>query len=180
MNFKVCFKCGVEKPLSDFYKHSRMKDGHLNKCKECTKVDTKENRELNEDYYKEYDRNRPNHVERIANNRERNHKLKEEDYETWTLLNKNRLDNYRNKYPNKNKAHNAVNNAIRDGRLFKSEVCQCCGVKMDKLEGHHESYEEDQWLNVIWLCDKCHKTRHKEINSCKRKGLVIPEIKIPF
>ena len=39
---KVCFKCGKEKPLSDFYVHKRMGDGHLNKCKECTRKDVRE------------------------------------------------------------------------------------------------------------------------------------------
>lgn len=46
---KVCFKCNTEKPISDFYKHPRMQDGHVNKCKICNKKDVSDN------YFKKID-----------------------------------------------------------------------------------------------------------------------------
>jgi hypothetical protein len=41
METKVCFKCGINKPLTDYYVHKKMGDGHLGKCKECAKLDVK-------------------------------------------------------------------------------------------------------------------------------------------
>jgi hypothetical protein len=38
---KKCFKCSLEKPTTEFYKHKAMADGLLGKCKDCTKSDTK-------------------------------------------------------------------------------------------------------------------------------------------
>lgn len=41
MQTKKCFKCGREFPIAEFYNHPQMLDGHLNKCKDCTKKDAK-------------------------------------------------------------------------------------------------------------------------------------------
>jgi hypothetical protein len=46
MTTKICFKCNIEKPLTDYYKHKQMGDGHLNKCKSCTVKDAKATTEL--------------------------------------------------------------------------------------------------------------------------------------
>lgn len=37
---KICFKCNQSKSLTEYYKHPKMGDGHLGKCKTCTKKDT--------------------------------------------------------------------------------------------------------------------------------------------
>jgi hypothetical protein len=37
---KKCFKCSELKDIGDFYTHPKMADGHLNKCKTCSKKDT--------------------------------------------------------------------------------------------------------------------------------------------
>lgn len=35
MKTKKCNTCGKEKPLAEFHKNNRAKDGHLSTCKQC-------------------------------------------------------------------------------------------------------------------------------------------------
>lgn len=55
---KVCFKCSAVKPIDMFYSHPQMQDGHLNKCKACTKSDVRQNYADNTAHYKKYERER--------------------------------------------------------------------------------------------------------------------------
>jgi len=130
---KICFKCGIEWPIHFFYKHFGMADGHLNKCKKCTKTDVRQNRVENIDFIKEYDKLRELRPKR------------KEDKRIATLK-------YREKHPEKYKARTAVGNALRDKRLFKHPCC-VCGEK--KVQAHHEDYTKP--LQVIWVCIKHHR-----------------------
>ena len=42
MGNKKCRKCGIVKPISEFYLHPKMLDGHLNICKDCIKEAARE------------------------------------------------------------------------------------------------------------------------------------------
>ena len=164
---KTCFKCGAEKPLSEFYKHSQMADGHVNKCKECNKKDVRENRKDKKEYYDEYDRNRPNHAERVKKCSERVKLLYSTDEEFKAKI-LNHKERWLAANQHKRKAHYAVSIALRDGKLIKGDCCEGCETTTETLQGHHWSYLEEHWLDVVWLCPKCHGLEHKRLNEICR------------
>lgn len=66
---------------------------------------------------------------------------------------------YRDRWPEKHRAKQAVNNAIRDGRLVRPKHCQECGAT-GKIHGHHPDYSKP--LEVMWLCVQCHGLQHRK------------------
>jgi len=136
---KKCFKCGSVKPLSDFYKHEKMADGHLNKCKGCTKNDANKHRSENLEKVRAYDRERAKNPDRA--------KAAADINKAWRNADKRRVA-----------CHNAVRRAILAGTLVRVP-CVRCGNHNSLA--HHEDY--DKPLEVVWLCQPCHKQRHKEI-----------------
>lgn len=131
---KTCFKCNQTKPIDDFYKHSRMSDGHLGKCKECTKKDSRD-RYCSDDGRKKiiaYELKRARDVDR-----------RKRRVEYARRMNK--------RSPEKYKARNMVKNYLRDGKLFK-KPCEMCGEI--KVQAHHTDYSKP--IDVMWLCRKHH------------------------
>jgi hypothetical protein len=61
---KVCFKCNEEKEITEYYKHKEMSDGHLNKCKNCTKKDSKITLELKTSTTEGLEKERARHREK--------------------------------------------------------------------------------------------------------------------
>jgi hypothetical protein len=155
---KRCFKCGADKPLSEFYRHHMMADGHVNKCKECNKRDVRENRAAKIDYYRAYDKKRFQEDPKV---RER-HLRYAATPEGKEALRKSKIF-WAKRNPVKRAAHVILGNAVRNGTIEKPCKCQRCGLIPENkrhIHAHHHDYAKP--LDVQWICVWCHIEEHKE------------------
>lgn len=157
---KVCKKCGLEKPIEEFYVHKQMNDGHLNFCKECVKGRTHKYRQDNLEKIRNYDRNRPNAKERAKKESE---SIKSDKRRYNRMLEFKKQWNKENKY--KKNAHNEVQKAIKKGLLIRPNKCEMCGKTNCEIQGHHDDYAKP--LNIVWVCTECHGKIHR-----KYKGII--------
>jgi len=132
---KTCFKCGIEKPLIEFYVHKEMADGHLNKCKDCTKSDVSK-KHIENSKSKEY-------VEKERKRgRQKYHRL----YVGTSKSKKHSNLKWEFKYPEKRKA------SLASQRIKKP---------FEGAEKHHWSYNDEHFKCVIWLSKKHHMKAHR-------------------
>ena len=148
----LCIKCDKEKPDSEYYRSTIRANG-TGECKSCTRARVTANREAKIDYYREFDRKRDNLPHRVQARKE----YAQTEQGQKALARGKAAHYYR--YPNRSAARSAVTNAVRDGLLIKPKNCQCCGVEAKRIEGHHCDYNKP--LDVMWLCDPCHKEWHR-------------------
>jgi hypothetical protein len=148
---KTCRECGKDKSLAEFYKHPKMLDGHLNKCKACVKARVKTHRSENISKIREYDRSRGSDPHRVTARK------------AYSLTDKGRESSNKAKVafiarnPKKRKAHIIVSTALKLGKLSKG-VCEVCGSAKN-AQAHHDDY--DKPLDIRWLCPKHHAEWHK-------------------
>jgi predicted ABC-class ATPase len=137
---KRCFKCNREKPITEFYKHSGMADGHLGKCKDCTKADMAKDYIIHRDRIVAYEKTRT---------KDPNRRKKRIVYQREMRLRE--VEKY--------KARQIAGNAVRNGRLIKKP----CSVKgcNNKSQMHHDDYSKP--LKITWLCRKHHMLAENKI-----------------
>ena len=153
---KTCFICHKEKRLEEFYRHPRMADGHLGKCKDCTKAYIKLREETLKrtdlDWHeKELERHRKKAAKARAEGRQVNEAAYREAQKKWRELNKH-----------KRAAHASVQYALKAGTLLR-KPCEKCG---EKAQAHHDDYTKP--LEVRWLCVRHHNDHHNEERRQKR------------
>jgi len=136
VKMKTCTVCGETKPVGEFaWKTSKHKELRA-ACKKCKRLYNREwkwaNREASNAYHRAY---RREHNQLMSGS----------------------VRQYRQKYPDRVKANNAINHAIERGDIIRPTTCERCG-KTCKPDGHHPDYNKP--LEVQWLCCECHKVEH--------------------
>ena len=152
---KVCGVCQRSLDVDRFYRKTASPDGLASPCKACQA---------------RYDRGRlhaPHRIEarRIYAGTARGKAAKEIGSGNWISAN-----------PAKYFAHNAVSNALRDGRIFKPTSCSACGGGKN-VAAHHDDY--DRPLDVRWLCVPCHAAHHRSVRSMDRLEAILIQVVPP-
>ena len=105
-NIKICTKCKTVKPLTEFNKQKRNKDGVRSDCKVCHNETTKKWRENNPEKIKEsskkyYENNPEKERERNKKYRENNSEKIKESKKKWRENNQEKIKEWRENNPEK-------------------------------------------------------------------------------
>jgi len=137
---KRCCKCKEIKPLSEFSKDQSSKDCYQPHCKICRKQ------------YRQSEKGKASHK---RYNQSKKGKACQKRYAN-SKKGKATVLAYTVRYPERIKARQVVNAAIKEDRLPRPDSLQCSCSKQAAHYHHHKGYEPKHWLDVIPVCFDCH------------------------
>ena len=193
---KICSKCGIEKPLSEFCNHKGRKLNKHYYCKQCTKdiyrINREHVRQQQKDYYqknKEYFAKKAKkwaekHQEERATyqkeyyqiTKERDKKKRRESNKRWLKNNPHKNKEYlENKKSRKLKAKGEfrVEDIQRMAEL-QQHKCLACGKKKPLTVDHIIPLSQggrNDILNLQMLCQSCNSSKHTSTQDYRSRKL---------
>lgn len=164
--FKTCKGCVEIKPLDEFSKHKKGRNGHTSRCKKCMAADARRYRQTEKGAKKAREYRKKNRERQAETKRawikRTGYKPKPQGKRDSRQYLYARQQWYR-EHPNAMRAHGAVSQAVQKGALprVSSLACQQCGNQARHYH-HHLGYDQEHWLHVIPLCQSCHISIHKQ------------------
>lgn len=150
---KACTKCDKEKPLDDFFRWSRGRDGRRNQCKDCSKKYGQQYRAKNGQSLAQYrDNNRAKSLEQnkqwYAANRDYKLAYGEQYRRENVEDTRRRTNEWRQKNPEKARSHVAIRRArMRDSKVvdfttsqlaqrknYYGNLCYLCGDNATQVD----------------------------------------------
>jgi hypothetical protein len=184
---KRCPKCGEVKPVSEFHKAVNKVDGYSTFCKKCNKSSSVQYRNKVADrefediqpmgkktcykckrrlLVKEFNFSRSSYDGLSSLCRECGKEYKKQYYEENYGEYYNRQAEYRQKYPERKNAYNAIHEATYKGRMIRPDTCSKCG-KSGNIVAHYNDYNNP--LDICWLCLSCDRQLHSDLRR-REKG----------
>ena len=137
---KKCSTCKTIRPLSEFYRSSRTKDGYRWQCKKCSRM-ARLVWYWEENGKKWLQNRKQSPTGKISNS---------QDGKRWKA-----------RWPQKVKAHHAVAHAVITGHLLAVRTLLCIHCLNPATQYHHShGYSDAHKLDVVPVCDHCHRLIH--------------------
>lgn len=132
MDEKTCMKCGISKPLTEFYMRKTGPNRYYASCKKCCRL----------------------HAQAIYDpEKQKVYRAKKMTRGMEIEVNRRQ----REKYPEKYSARRKAREAVKQG-LIEKKSCEVCSDT--KVDGHHDDYSKP--LEVRWLCRIHHMMIHRK------------------
>jgi len=144
---KRCSKCKKRKPFTDFDKNSPVRDGFSNHCKDCKSKHNRRWRGSNKTHMKSI-------LKAWRSNHPKYNKIWRQSHPDKIAAGKRK---YIIKFPEKSRARNSVQRAVRKGELPRVSSLSCirCGCQAQEYH-HHKGYAKEHQLDVVPVCNACH------------------------
>lgn len=165
---KRCSKCKQGKPISEFHKNRTTKDGLQAYCKSCqiSDVNKYQKTEKGKTTRKLYSQSKEGKARYKRYRQSENGDSMRKKYaqsERGKTVQKRGDKHFNICHPNHRKAKNAVNHAVKAGRLPRPDTLICHYCPKPAQQYHHwHGYEKEHWLDVVPVCIQCH-------NNCERR-----------